>query len=78
MRSGATLMLALVTAIELAALAGGITLVRRGGRARSTSNTTFGLAGAPTMSERTFGWWLIGTSLLLLLTSGYLAARFHA
>jgi uncharacterized membrane protein len=79
MQGRATMLLALVSFVELLVLIGGIALVRRAGRASDTaSGSTFTVAGATTMSPRVFGWWLITTSLALLCLSGYLAARFHA
>jgi uncharacterized membrane protein len=79
MQGRAAFLLAFVSLIELLLLIGGITLVRRAGKAPA-SHLSWGFtkAYATTMSPRVFGWWLITTSLALLFLCGYLAARFHS
>jgi hypothetical protein len=75
MQRGAIFMMVLLGSVEILALAGGVVLVRRHHRSPSAQRS---LLTATTMSPRTFGWWLIGTSITLLTVSGYLVARFHA
>ena len=78
MQRGALLMMILVVSIELLVLVGGIALVRRSGTTPATGTPAPSVLTATTMSPRTFGWWLIGTSVTLLSLSAYLVARFHA
>ena len=75
MQRGAMFMVILLGSVEVLALIGGIVLVRRHRAMRSPQRSVL---TATVMSPRTFGWWLIVTSITLLTATGYLIARFHA
>jgi hypothetical protein len=75
MQRGAMLMLVLLACVEILALVGGVVLVKRH---RNTPAPELRVLTATTMSPRTFGWWLIITSITLMTLAGYLLARFHA